>query len=459
MRISVLLILSVLTFNAANAQVASRIIWNDRLGKKDSVANWSLHAQVTSVYQWHPAFHADYSGLNSLNSNQEGALSLTATIFAGRKLWKGAAIYFNPELSGGEGLSHTLGVAGFPNGEIYRVGNPTPTPFVARAYFQQNIALPNSEVNMQSTDQNQLAGKIPASRITITIGKFCISDFFDDNTYSHDARSQFMNWSLMASGSWDFPADTRGYTSGFVIEVIKPLWAFRFSGVQVPTEANNLVMDWHLNKANSETAEFERRWMLEKHLGVVRADGFIDFSRAPYYKDAIHAIETNDSAERALLVAVISGKETWDTYGGIKYGFGINAEQEVFDGIGLFARGNWSDGHAATWAFTEIDNNAQLGISLNGAFWRRPTDNFGLAGVMNGLSPVHRQYLALGGYGFLIGDGALSYAPEAILETYYRAQLTSFLFVSLDYQFIANPGYNKVRGPVNVLGVRVHLEI
>ena len=360
---------------------------------------------------------------------------------------------------GGQGLSHTLGVAGFPNGEIYRVGNPTPTPFIARLYLQQNIRIGHSEDDVQSSDQNQLAGKIPSSRVTITLGRFCLSDFFDDNLYSHDARGQFLNWSLMAAGAWDFPADVRGYTEGLVVEVIKTRWEVRFGTVLVPLQANGLKMDWHYNKANSETAEYVRRWKLKNHAGAVRATGFITFSKAPYYKDAIQAIQTGDTATTNLLVGVISGHREWYTYGGIKYGFGINAEQEIINGFGAFVRGNWSDGHSATWAFTEIDNSVQVGFSLDGRYWKRPTDIFGIAEVVNGLSNLHREYLILGGYGFILGDGTLRYGHEASLEVYYKAQIASFIAISLDYQLIANPGYNRDRGPVHVPGIRVHLEI
>ncbi|MDB5283211.1 MAG: carbohydrate porin [Bacteroidota bacterium] len=444
---------------AQKDNVVSRLIGNDRLGKKDSVANWTIHGQITSIFQYHPSFQAPYSGTRSMNSSAESALSLTSTIFLGRKLWKGAVIYFNPELSGGQGLSKTTGAAGFPNGEIYRVGNPTPTPFIARGYIQQNIALGHSDYDLQPSDQNQLAGKIPSSRVTISVGRFCLSDFFDDNSYSHDARSQFMNWSLMAAGAWDFPADVRGYTGGIVIEFIKPLWALRFSAVQVPLLANSLKLDWHLNKANSETLEFERRWKIKGLTGVVRGTGYISYSKAPYYKDATKAILTGDTATANSLGSVINGLAESNSYGGIKYGFGINAEQDLGTGFGVFTRGNWNDGHSATWAFTEIDHNVQLGLNMKGSLWLRPTDNFGLAGVINGISKQHRDYLRAGGTGFIVGDGALNYGNEFIIETYYRAQLASFLAVSLDYQFIANPGYNKDRGPVHVLGLRVHLEI
>jgi high affinity Mn2+ porin len=439
--------------------VISRMIGNEKLGKKDSVANWTIHAQLSTVYQYHPSFQVAYSGPSSLSSKSEGALSLTTTLFLGRKLWKGAAFYVNPEITGGQGLSGGHGIAGFPNGEIYRVGNPSPTPFFARMYIQQIITLGKSDYDVQSSDINRLAGKLPSSRVVISLGKFCLADFFDGNNFNHDARTQFLNWSLMANGSWDFAADTRGYTSGLVVEFIKPLWAFRFSFVQVPKIANGLPMDYQINKANAETAEFEKDWKYKGHTGAARLTGFINFTRAPYYKDAISAKQSDDTARWNYLVSIISSQTTWNTFGGIKYGFGISIDQDLGYGLGVFARGNWSDGHSAAWAFTDIDNNTQLGILMKGTLWKRPSDNFGIAGAINGISPVHRQYLELGGYSFIIGDGRLNYGPETILEVFYNVQLANFLFISPDYQFVANPGYNKDRGPVHVPGIRVHLKI
>ena len=439
----------------AQDKVVSRLIGNDRLGKKDSVANWTIHAQLTAIYQYHPAFHADYSGINSLSSTAQGALSLTTTIFLGRKLWKGAAIYCNPELAGGQGLSGTHGMAGFANGDIYRVGNPMPTPFIARAYIQQVIALGHSAYDVQSSDNNKLAGRTPTSKVVLTLGKFGISDFFDANTYSHDTRSQFMNWSLMANGSWDFPADTRGYTYGFVAELDKPLWAIRAAFVTEPTIANGSQLDLHVGKANSETIEGEKRWAVKEHPGVVRVTGFLAFTRAPKYTDATAELVKGDST----LEKIIAGTQEGYTYGSIKYGFGVNMEQELTDYLGIFARGNWSDGHTATWAFTEIDNNVQLGMNMKGKLWKRPTDNWGVAITTNGISKEHQAYLEAGGHGFIIGDGNLNYARESVIETYYRAQIASFLSLSLDYQLAINPAYNKDRGPVNILSVRVHFDI
>ena len=217
--------------------------------KKNS---WTNHFQFTTIVQSHSGFKSAYSGNNSLADSVEvGATTVTATLFLGHKLWKGAAIYFNPELSGGKGLSLAVGVAGALNGESYRVGNAAPAVFVARGYLQQHIALGNTTYENVADDVNQVSGKIPTNRITISIGKFAIGDFFDANKYSHDPRTQSLNWSLMGNGAWDYPANTRGYTTGAVIELIKPNWAIRISSVAVPRIANAPKMEYKISKAFS----------------------------------------------------------------------------------------------------------------------------------------------------------------------------------------------------------------
>jgi len=424
--------------------------------KKADSSDWTFHFQTTVVYQHQSSFKPKYSGQNSLDTAANAAFSQTSTFYIGRRLWKGAAFYFNPEITGGEGISHVIGLAGASNGEIYRVGNPKPTLFIARGFLQQHIPIGNARYETQQDDQNQLSGRIPTSRITVSVGKFCISDFFDDNSYNHDARSQFLNWSIMAHGAWDFPADLRGYTTGVVVELIKPSWAMRFAAVRVPRIANGLPMDWNLSKANSETVEFEKKWQIRKHPGVVRATAFITFSKAPIYKTAITDLQKGDSTR----FFVISSKLEWNTYEGKKYGFAVNAEQEISNGFGVFTRMSWSDGHSADWAFTEIDRNLQIGLNLDGKLWKRANDNFGLCAAINGLSPDHKAYLKAGGMGFIIGDGKLNYGTENILEAYYKAKISKNVFASVDYQFITNPGYNKDRkGPIHIPGIRVHLEL
>ena len=419
---------------------------------KDS--KWNSHFQLTVISQNHLAFSALYSGKNSLSDSSEwGATSITSTLFLGRKLWKGGAFYLNPEISGGEGLSYSQGVAGALNGETYRVGNPTPRLFIARAYFQQQIPLGNSSYENVEDDVNQIKDKVPVNRITINAGKFAISDFYDDNKYSHDPRTQFLNWSLMANGAWDYPANTRGYTYGIVTELIKPKWAIRLSSVAVPKIANAPQMEYNITKAHSETIEFERKIVLNKKPGDIRFTISDTHSRAPSYAEGLKAIEDNDT----YLLNVISGKAEGDVYGGKKFGLGFSADQELNNEIGIFMRAGWNDGKDVTWAFTEIDQTLSEGISLKGIRWNRPTDVFAIASVINGISAPHRDFLAAGGYGFIIGDGKLNYGHEGIIECYYNAFLSTYLWLTLDYQFVNNPAYNKDRGPVNVFAVRGHV--
>lgn len=421
----------------------------------DSLENWSCHFQFTSIEQAHPDFHADYSGKNSLQNKSESAMSVTSTLFLGRKLWKGAAVFVDGEIAGGKGMSSALGLAGAANGETFRVGNPAPALYMARGFFEQHIALRKSKTEHCEGDKNQLACNLPTSRITITLGKFSMADFFDDNAYAHDPRSEFMNWALMDNGAWDYPANTRGYTWGGVVELIEPGYSFRLSSVLVPKIANSQIYDFNIARANGETAEFEKKFKIKNHPGNFRVLGFANFSSAPSYNTAINEMRKGDSS----LVDVFSGHTTGVQYGGLKYGFGISFNQELTKDIGVFSRVGWNDGQTATWAFTEIDQTASAGLRIRANMIKRSDDNFGLACVVNGLSDAHRNYLNAGGYGFMLGDGKLSnYGYEQILETFYRIRLSQYLWATIDYQLILNPGYNKSRGPVNVFAIRGHVE-
>ena len=417
--------------------------------------NWTTHFQLTVISQKHSGFKASYSGVNSLaDSVEPAATSITTTLFLGRRLWKGAAAYFNPELSGGRGLSYAVGVAGALNGETYRIGDPAPGVSVARAYMQQDFPLGNTAYVNAEDGPNQVMGKIPSSRISIIAGKFSISDFYDNNSYSHDPRTQFLNWSLMSNGAWDYPANTKGYTTGLIAELIKPKWAFRLSSVAVPKIANHPEMEYVFGKAHSETAELEWKINVSRRPGVIRLLYSYTASRAPSYKAGLKALATDDRA----LLNVISGNGEGHTYGGNKTGIFLNIQQELSDALGIFARAGWNDGKYATWAFTEIDETIHAGLSLEGTGWRRKNDVLAIAAAVNGVSADHRAFLKAGGYGFIVGDGTLNYGHEAILETYYSARLSANIRLTFDYQFVKNPAYNKARGPVHVFGVRGHVE-
>jgi len=417
---------------------------------------WTSHFQTTIIGQKHSGFQSLYKGENSLaDSVEPAAVSLTSTLFLGRRLWKGAAVYVDPEVAGGKGLSFATGVAGALNGETYRVGATEPQVFIARAYLQQHIPLRNTDYEYVPDDLNQLAERRPTDRITISIGKFAISDFFDYNNYSKDPRTQFFNWSIWANGAWDYPADTRGYTYGIVAELIKPRWAIRFSSVAVPRIANYHLLEYKVPNAHSETVEFEHNIAINKRNGSVRLIFSNTRSKAPSYDEGINALATNDN----FLLDVITGDAENTSYGGKKFGLGLNIEQELTNEIGVFSRIGWNDGKYVSWAFTEIDQTFTAGLSVKGHRWNRSEDIFGIALANNGISNGHRNFLSQGGYGFIIGDGKLNYGHETIIESYYNAKIFKFLWFSFDYQLVNNPAYNKDRGPVHVFGLRAHVFI
>jgi len=432
-----LLLLLVILFTAAKFAAAQDTLKNQR---------FNLHFQQTIITQYKPGFSAPYTGNNSLLTGEETQTSLTTTLFGGARLWKGMEAYFNPEMSGGSGLSKTLGIAGFPNGETFRVGAAEPKIYIARLYFTQNFEWGNDKEYVND-DINQLAGWKSKHYFKVTVGKFGMADFFDGNEFSHDARSQFMNWSLMDNAAWDYPANTRGYVLGGIAELGQPTWALRFGFTLTTTTANGAIWDERVSRANTQTLEYEKRYTLGGQKGTLRLLAFRNNGKMGVYRDAINQNPTAPDVDAT------------QAYGRHKYGFGISADQYLTNDFGVFAKASYNDGKTETWAFTEIDRSLSLGAVLKGTSWSRKDDELGLAFVGNGISKDHQDYLAAGGYGFIIGDGRLNYSPELIAEVYYKVNAYQHkLWLSPDYQFIANPAYNKDRGPVNVFSLRAHVE-
>ena len=406
--------------------------------------DWSVHAQATTISQKHGAFAAPYAGDNSLATTEPWRTSETATLFLGLRLWQGAELFADPEASGGKGFSGAVGVAGFPNGEATRVGASALTPYLARLFLRQTFALGDATEPVEA-GAHQLGGIRATENLTLTAGKFAAGDVFDDNRFSHDPRTQFENWALMANGAWDFPADTRGYTLGAAAELNAAGWALRAGVLAVPTEANGARFDHAVAHARGQVVEWEKPYAEGPRKGVVRLLAFTNQAHMGSYRTALAPREPE---------AVVTRSRSSRSKGGL----GLNFEQELTEDTGIFGRAGWNDGKTETWAFTEIDNTASLGVSAKGAAWGRQRDVCGLAAVSNGLARDHREYLAAGGYGFIVGDGRLAYAREAVLETYYAAGLGHGLFLSLDGQFVTHPAYNRDRGPVFVGGFRVHAE-
>ncbi len=406
---------------------------------------YSLHYQLTAATQAHPAFSAPYTRTNSLNPEAETAAAFVTTLYADLRLWRGAELLFNPEMSGGRGLSETRGVAAFPNGIVYRVGDPAPVVYVARLAVSQTFGLGGGKVQNEG-GPNELSGTRDRDLLAITVGRLSVVDVVDGNRYANDPTTEFFNWALFASGAYDYPADTRGYTWGVLADLSKSWWSVRGGFALEPYYANLATMDWRITKSHGLMAEYEARYQLRSRPGASSLLLFLNTARMGSYEQVLAnpAAYGNDvAATRA------DGRH--------KYGFALSVEQQLTPSLGAFLRLSWNDGHNESWAFTEIDRSLGVGLTQNGALWHRPFDVVGLAVVASGLSPWHERYLAGGGYGFIIGDGALNYGPEVLGDVYYKLQINEILSLSAIYQPIIDPAYNRDRGPVHVFAGRFHV--
>jgi high affinity Mn2+ porin len=412
----------------------------------DPPEKWNLYYQATSIGQTHGTFRAPYTGTFSLLPMREAEASLTTTLFFGWKPFRDTQFYFDPEIAGGRAISATNGIANFPNGEMPRVASATPKPYLARLYVTQDFGF-GDEREGQESDENQLGGSRPMVRYSVTVGRFTVTDFFDDNRYTHDPRKQFMGWGIMYNGAWDYPADTRGYTWGWVHEFHARRWSVRYASVAEPRVANGLRFDRRLFRDRGDVFEGELRGKISGHDGAVRVLHYRNHSDSGSYADAI-------AAARGGTPDVTSVHKP----GTLKYGFGLSADQEISKDVGVFGRLGWNDGKTESFAFTAIDNLATVGVSVGGRRWRRKDDTVASEWTTSGLADIHRQYLERGGLDFLIGDGRLNYGRETIWESYYSAQLTGWLTASLDVQRVWNPAYNRDRGPVWIEGLRLHIE-
>lgn len=407
--------------------------------------------QINVIFQTHPDFYAKYNGPNSFHPNYEKATSHVLTLYTGMALSDRTDFLLDIESTGGRGLSDALGLAGFTNLDVVR--NPTlgSKPYIARILLHQTFALSKEEADAERGPLS-LARKLPVRRLEFWIGKLSVVDFFDLNTYESDSHLQFMNWTVDNNGAYDYAADTRGYTVGLVASYQDKDWALRFGEMLMPQVANGIDLEFNLHRAHAENLELEiRRGFLAKRPAAIRIMGYVNHANMGIYQHAIDQFRAGETA-----IPDITAHPRWVQK---KYGFGLNFEQEIADDVALFGRYGWNDGKTESFVYTEADNTASVGISIRGRRWSRMQDRAAAAFVSNGLSTVHREYLALGGQGFLLGDGNLNYARETILETYYRLHVWRGVYLGPDLQYIVNPGYNRDRGPVVVPGFRLHLEL
>jgi high affinity Mn2+ porin len=402
-----------------------------------------LHGQTTFVSQYASPFHAPYRGANSLDSNH-GRETWDVTFYAGLRLWQGAELWVNPEIDQGFGLTGTLGLAGFPSAEAYKVGASVPYARLPRMFLRQTIDL-GGETQKVDSGINQFAGSQTANRLVITVGKFSVSDLFDTITYSHDPRNDFLNWSLIDAGTFDYAADAWGYTYGAVVEWYQGHWTLRGGLFDLSVVPNSTDLDPHFAQFQW-VGEIEHRHTLWGQPGKVLVNGFLSRGRMGSFEDAIELAQITGGPADITQVRRYTSRTGWS----------VIVEQQIVPNVGVFARTGVANGQIEPYEFTDIDQTIAAGLSLKGKLWGRPNDTFGLAGIVNEISAVHQAYLDAGGLGILVGDGMLPNAGrEKILEAYYSLPVFSWR-MTFDYQFIANPAYNHDRGPVSVIGMRLH---
>ncbi len=409
---------------------------------------WNLYYQATSIGQYHGRFPSPYEGQFSLQDYPERDVSLTSTLFFGLRLTKNTQLYFDPEIAGGKGFSGVNGLANPSNGELPRVATATPKPYIARLYIQRDFGFGSGTESVES-DANQLSGTRPTTRYTVVAGRFSLTDFFDNNRYSHDPRTQFMEWAVMFNGAWDYAADTRGYTWGWIHEFHTRNWSVRYGSAAEPRTANGPRFDRRLFVDRGDQWEYEYRYKAWTHAGTVRALHYENRTRSGSYGEALRIAAATGGTPDVTAIR---------KPGTLKYGFGMSFDQELTRNLGVFARLGWGDGKTEDFAFTAVDRLAGAGVSVTGARWRRPDDTVATVFTASGLSAVHALYLSRGGFDFLIGDGRLNYAPEYAWESYYNARIVKGFEIAFDAQRYENPAYNRDRGPVWAYSIRLHIE-
>jgi high affinity Mn2+ porin len=411
-----------------------------------------LSGQVNAIFQTHPVFFSKYSGRNSLGAGYQKATSRLLTVYTGFRLSESTEVIADVEEANGAALSHTLGLAGFSNFDAAR--NPeslSKMPYLARAMLHKIIGLGGAQIE-NPRNELSLFDHLPTRRIELRLGKFSPLDFFDQNTVGSDSHLQFTNWAIDANDAYDSAADSRGYTVGLLLEYHDATWALRAAEELMPKAAGGDQFVWNLTRARADNLELELHpGLFAKKTSVIRLLGYVNHANMGVYREAIEQFENGTTAVPDIR------NHLWETTR--KFGFGLNIEQMLWPSVVLFGRWGWNNGKTESFCFTEIDSTITGGVGMFGRKWRRPQDRTGIAIALNAISADHRTYLADGGYGFMIGDGALNYGREEIVESYYTAHLWRGLYFSPGFQRIVNPAYNQDRGPVTIPWLRLHLEL
>ena len=409
-----------------------------------------LSGSANFIFQTHPPFHAPYSGKNSLNPDYEKATSRLLTLYTGVRLNESTELLVDIEEAGGAALTTGLGLAGFTNLDIVRNPQLSKAPYLARGMVHTVIALSQDKVENERNPLS-LFEELPRRRLEIRFGKFSTVDFFDQNSVATDTHFQFTNWTTDNNGAYDYAADTRGYTVGLVADYEDRNWGFRFAEALMPKVANGPDLVFRPWQVHAENFEYElRRGFIPGKPGVIRLLAFTNYANMWIYREAVELFE------KGLVAVPDITNHPWHITR--KYGFGVNLEQNLAPDVTAFGRFGWDNGKTESFAYTEVDQTFAGGLGAKGAPWHRRFDRAGVAFVTNGICKDHQNYLAKGGYGFLVGDGALNYGRENIVESYYTAHVWRGIYLAPGLQYIVNPGYNRDRGPVLVPSLRGHLE-
>jgi high affinity Mn2+ porin len=437
---------SLLPSDNARADEIGANATNTGTGSGDQGEAWALHEQFTNITQGYPGFTSPYSGANSLTASSPIEETTDATLFAGVRLPYHAEFWLNAEIDQGFGLSNTLGVAGYPSGGAYKLGANTPYLRLPRAFFRQVYSLGGEEQKIESA-ANQLSGVQTANNVVLTVGKFAVPDIFDTNSYAHDPRADFLNWSLIDGGAFDYSADVWGYSYGAAVEWNQDWWTLR-SGFFAMSSVPNAKIT-RVNFGQNEfilEGEIRHQWL--GHPGKIKLLTYVNRAHMANYDEAVALAQQTHTVPDVAQVRHFSSRP----------GIVLNVEQQLTADIGAFARASAVNGQKEAYEFTDIDQSISGGLSIKGAGWGRGDDTIGVAGVVNRISGAAQTYFADGGMGILIGDGKLSYAPERIFETYYEAKVMPHLALTFDYQYVTNPGYNQDRGPVSLYAMRLHAD-
>lgn len=417
-------------------------------------ARYDLQGEVTAIGQDILPFHAKYSGPNSLPANGQAAATETATLYMGIRPLPNLEAYLNPELAWGNAPGGGQGLAAYSNGDLIGQPNSSGEPYIARAFLRWRIPMKQRKDQPVGKEyvgraQNVIAGPVPRHRLVFTFGKFAATDIFDFNSYANNPRTQFINNAFVNNLAYDYPEDTRGYGLGASLVLVNPNYSIRVGTFAMPTQPGGDTLAYVFPSSHSEDAEVEFNPQIlrsPKPPLTVRFTGYRNVGYMGRYRDALAAappLTTPDLTEVRMP-------------GMVRTGFGINMEQPLANGgaTGLFARAGWADGGVETDGFAESDSAFSLGAQISGAHWKRAKDIFGVAYGQSGISGSHQQYLGEGGLGFNLGDGALSYGPESVFEAYYLYQVSKSFALTADAQLISCPGYNRDRGPANILSLR-----